>query len=284
MKTKLFILLPFLCFICGSVYAQCTADAGEDRIICPEDEGNAVTIGGNPTASGGTAPYTYRWYSKLTIDGKHYPASSGLDDTTLSNPSIKWVMGTYYLEVTDANQHTCYDSVGIGISYFVIDLEVKSATINFGDSIRLRTSVSGGWQPYTYSWSPGNSLEDSTKVNTWAKPTKYTNYKLTITDSAGCVADDYYKVKVKNSGVSDHVDESFIRLYPNPNKGAMTIAIPNEFVNSAYTLTNLTGMVMKQGSITSTSQQLDWQSIQRGMYMLTIANGSVQHVMRVVVE
>ncbi len=67
-----------------------TAEAGDNITICT---GDAAVIGGSPTASGGTGPYTYSW-----------SPSTGLDDDTAANPSASPAVTTAYtVTVTDVN-------------------------------------------------------------------------------------------------------------------------------------------------------------------------------------
>lgn len=66
------------------------ASAGADQIICP---GDSISIGGNPSATGGTPAYTYAW-----------APSTGLSGATGANPMASPAASTtYMLTVSDAN-------------------------------------------------------------------------------------------------------------------------------------------------------------------------------------
>jgi hypothetical protein len=68
---------------------QLIADAGKNITTCP---GGSVTIGGAPTASGGTGTYTYLW-----------SPAAGLSNPTIANPTATPSQTTTYtLTVTDA--------------------------------------------------------------------------------------------------------------------------------------------------------------------------------------
>ena len=54
-------------------------DAGMDTVIC---KGQSHTLGGNPTASGGVAPYSYEW----TSDPAGFTSS---DSTPVVSPTQK---------------------------------------------------------------------------------------------------------------------------------------------------------------------------------------------------
>ncbi len=81
-------------------------DAGPDREIAP---GQAATLGGNPTVSGGLPPFRYRW-----------TPLEGLNDNTLSNPIARPSRTvTYNLIVTDKAGNTAQDQVTITAPAYV---------------------------------------------------------------------------------------------------------------------------------------------------------------------
>ncbi len=78
------------------------ADAGTDIDIVI---GSSTAIGGSPTASGGTAPYTYSW-----------TPTTGLDDATLANPTATPTdTTTYTVVVTDASGCTDTDDITVNV-------------------------------------------------------------------------------------------------------------------------------------------------------------------------
>jgi len=80
-----------------------TVNAGTNQVIAPS---STTTLGGNPTASGGTSPYTYAWT----------PAGS-LDNAGIANPQATPTANTTYtLTVTDANGCTATSIVSVNIS------------------------------------------------------------------------------------------------------------------------------------------------------------------------
>ena len=67
-------LCIFFSFLALNSFSQAlTADAGSNTSVCAND---SVPIGGNPSATGGTPPYTYSW-----------SPATGLDDATVANPN-----------------------------------------------------------------------------------------------------------------------------------------------------------------------------------------------------
>ena len=81
-----------------------TADAGADTEIT---EGGSVVIGGSPTGSGGTAPYTYSW-----------TPTTGLNNAGIANPTASpSVTTTYTVTVTDAKGCTDDDDVTMTLAH-----------------------------------------------------------------------------------------------------------------------------------------------------------------------
>lgn len=79
----------------------------------------------------------------------------------------------------------------------------SNQTIQVGDSVRLLASVSPSGT-YTYSWSPGLSLRDSTVLQPWAHPGATTSYTLTATTPQGCVGTGSVTVIVIGDCVDPH--------------------------------------------------------------------------------
>jgi gliding motility-associated-like protein len=79
------------------------ADAGVDQFV---PTGTFVILGGFPSASGGTAPYTYEWNPGLT-----------LNDSLVSNPTVTaTVTTTYLLTVSDSLGCTSTASITIWVN------------------------------------------------------------------------------------------------------------------------------------------------------------------------
>lgn len=93
---------------CDPVYSDTThvlisdlqADAGPDQSIC---NGSSVMLGGSPSGSGGTAPYSYVW-----------TPNASLNASNVANPLATPVANTsYVLTVTDADGCTALDTVEV---------------------------------------------------------------------------------------------------------------------------------------------------------------------------
>ncbi len=193
------------------------ADAGPDTAICA---GSSVVIGGSPTASTGTAPYTYSW-----------SPTDGLNDPTAANPiAAPAATTTYIVLVIDANTNTDTDTMTVTICPNPIANAGADVVILLGDSTTLggSPSASGGTAPFTYSWLPATGLNDTTAANPTATPVDTTIYVLTITDSKGCTDTDTVIVHVNSMNVPPAAVAS-----ANPTSGGAPLLV--QFTGSGST-------------------------------------------------
>lgn len=173
-----------------SVLARPVADAGADRDRCA---GALDSLGGAMPASGGAAPYTYAW-----------SPATGLSSTSVGHPTfVAANSGTYQLTVTDANGCVGLDSVQVQVwALPVVDAGIDDS-VNCGTDIQLSGSAAGA-NPFTYSWSPAGSLNNSAILNPVASPSGNTNYVLTAIDNNGCSTTDTVAITVL--GASTGID------------------------------------------------------------------------------
>ena len=129
---------------------------------CADPTGGTATV----TATGGAGNYSYAW-------------SNGANGTTITGLSA----GTYSVTVTD-NDTGCV-AVAMGTVMSSDGPTITTSTMNVvcnGDSTGMgAVMVSGGTQPYTFSWSNGT---DQPSINNVTAGT----YGITVTDANGCSA------------------------------------------------------------------------------------------------
>ncbi|WP_173021577.1 SdrD B-like domain-containing protein [Lewinella sp. W8] len=128
-------------------------------ITCGGTESGMITL----TVVGGTEPYTYAW-------------SNGTSGEILENVPA----GSYSVTVTDANgcMATTSSLLLTELPELVCSVVVDQES-TAGDNGALSVMASGGTQPYTYSWSNGETTESITDL---APGT----YSVTVTDANGC--------------------------------------------------------------------------------------------------
>lgn len=159
------------------------ANAGINDTLCA---GQSTSIGGSPSASGGTPGYTYSWA----------PAGS-LSSATVANPTATPSVTTEYtLTVTDANGCTDQSTVSVIVSMPVADAGADPG-ICFGSSATIGGSpTASGFGPFTYAWSPATNLSATNVANPVASPSSTETYVVVITDRFGCTDSDTVSVIV----------------------------------------------------------------------------------------
>ena len=191
------------------------------------NDGSAIA-----TASGGTAPYTYRW-------------ACGINGSDLTNRTA----GLYTLVVTDANGCTGTFSTTITEpNPITLTVNKINVSCNKGSNGAINiTSTNGGTAPYTYLWSTGNT---GSMIS--GRPAG--SYTVTVTDAKGCTFQaSYYisqpvalssyftKMNVKCNGGSDGFARIFVSGGTTPytylwSTGATTVSI-NGRTAGMYTVT-----------------------------------------------
>jgi hypothetical protein len=158
----------------GSSNVQVTEPAPITVVFTPTpvtchggNDGSAIA-----TASGGTAPYTYRW-------------ACGINGPDLTGRTA----GLYTLVVTDANGCTGTFSTTITepnpITLIVNQINVSCKNGSNG-AINI-TSTNGGTGSYSYLWSTGST-------STMISGIPAGNYTVTVTDAKGCTYQAYYTI------------------------------------------------------------------------------------------
>ncbi|MDP4763199.1 MAG: gliding motility-associated C-terminal domain-containing protein [Salibacteraceae bacterium] len=167
-------------FGCGYVdtimvfsYAPVLIDAGPDVSICLND---SVTLGGSPTGNPGSS---YTW-----------SGAGLLDSSNVANPMTVSLFDTIFiLQVIDSNTCIAYDT----ISFNSLELPVLDAGIDqsacIGETVVIGGAPSGDVSS-SFSWSLGQSLNDSTIANPSYMVADTSSFVLMVTDTNSCVAYD----------------------------------------------------------------------------------------------
>jgi len=154
-------------------------NAGADKEICI---GSSTSIGGAPTGPLGSS---FVWTN-----------ANGLNDATLANPSASpTVLTQYKVTVTDANNCVNTDSMVVTVNALpTVDAGIDKTTCN-GSIVSLGGSPTGP-SGATFVWTPALGLNNAGIANPTANPGASTVYKVTVTDTKGCINRDSAEVKI----------------------------------------------------------------------------------------
>ncbi len=200
--------LTAVCDARTTIDPEPTADAGEDQADCREALVDPE-IGGDPTASGGSSPYTFLWEGN---------AANCLSSTTDANPTFDLDCpspGTYQLCVTVTDSNGCEDDDCVDVTVHpepTADAgpDVAECLEDLTDpSIGGSPTASGGTPSYTFLWegNAANCLSSTTDANPTfdldcPSPGTY-QLCVTVTDSNGCEDDDCVDVTVHPEPTAD---------------------------------------------------------------------------------
>jgi gliding motility-associated-like protein len=188
-------------------------------------------------ASGGTASYTYTWMP------------GNITTQTISNLTA----GTYTVKVTD--NKGCLASNTVTIIEPTPILPVTSSTnstCGFANGIGS-VSVSGGYGPYTYSWTPsGGTGSIATGLLSAA-------YNVYVTDTHGCLASEYLNINDSGGPIISIYSTTNVSCNGG-NDGSATAAITGGQAPFSYTWTPSGGNGLTTTGLTA------------GLYYITVSD------------
>jgi hypothetical protein len=156
----------------------CLNVSAQGGTACP---GECTTV--SATASDGAEPYTFTW-------------SGGLPNGPGPHQVCPATTTTYTVTVTDADGITATaDAVATISSQGCMSVEAAGGSICTGDCFTLFASASGGFEPYTYSWSNGVPSGPGPHE---VCPSTSTTYTVVATDASGTVVNTSVTVEVSD--------------------------------------------------------------------------------------
>ncbi|PCH96448.1 MAG: hypothetical protein COB85_03590 [Bacteroidetes bacterium] len=199
-------------------------------VYCDSSNGTATVV-----ATSGTAPYTYTW-------------SSGSTSTEASNLDL----GLYTIAVTDVNNCTTLDTVSIVESFQIAVVEISPSTCGNTDGIATVSSVSGGYPPYAYAWSSGDTTDIDSNLSSGVT-------YVTVIDVNGCVAYATIDITDSDTGPSIGLTSQTNNLCAGEQNGVIDILVVGG--TTPYSI------IWSNGE---TSQDID--SLGEGIYELTVTD------------
>ncbi len=260
--------------------AQCFADAGKDTTACVINNYDTLTLGGSPTASGGSGNYTYAWTAYLEISPtlKFY-ASDFLDDTTIANPRLinPYFQGlSYYVTVIDSSGNTCSDSIRVEFCRLIGGLIDIRKNICPGDTITLGTLGSTFCYPLSYEWFPKYNISDPFSPRPQAWPDTTTYYYAIVTDSMGCQwSDEVNEIFVCLSSLEMKGMDLPANIFPNPfNEDILIEMEGHENELKTFTLLSEEGKIVLKKVFKNSNFTIDTRNLPSGMYISVLEYAS----------
>ena len=166
-----------------------------------------TTIKFTAKATGGTAPYTYKYYCRPSTSSDYTALTGSTRTATYTHKPTRAITYNYAVKVADSKGATKTKYFTVKVSKPLTNSSAISATsIKLGTTIKLTAKATGGTAPYTYKYfcKPSTSsnytaLTVSTTTATFThKPARAItyNYAVKVADSKGATKTKYFTVKV----------------------------------------------------------------------------------------
>jgi hypothetical protein len=178
------------------VISNLSLDVAATDTICVSGPNYTAQLGGNPTVSGGTSPYSYYWMNSLGSGAFSNDTAANTDFSAASGMSIVWLF------VTDSNNCALADSVYIDtncnaqqpcnllVNAAATDTICVNSTNLYAAQLGGNPTATGGVAPYTYQWintgTCGSFSSQSSPSPTFNTCTGSSLIRLIVTDANGC--------------------------------------------------------------------------------------------------
>ncbi|MGB1031659.1 MAG: T9SS type A sorting domain-containing protein [Flavobacteriales bacterium] len=161
-----------------------------------------------------------------------------------------------------------------------IDLEViEVGSIEIGSSERrqlLLAVITEEFSGIGFTYIAGVGIQDITILNAGQNLSCFFDNGLLL------FGDEFNPACSYNSVIE--ATESELSVYPNPTSKMLNIEIPSGFQNASYEITDLTGSIIKRGSMNSGLQQVDVSLLSNGLYTFKLTKGLVVSTAMFVVD
>lgn len=147
---------------------------GVDVSATPETiaPGESAQLETNPV--GGTPPYQFSWNPAIYIE------DADSQSPTVMPPATR----TYTVVVTDAIGRQATGAVAVEVA-LEADASAVPDAIAPGESAQLEALAAGGTPPYSFLWTPADTLDDAHAASPVATPPGTTTYTAQVTDATG---------------------------------------------------------------------------------------------------
>lgn len=222
---------------------------------------------------------------ELAMSGLASPFTVLWEDGNTATERDNLATGSYPFTVTDASGCTvATEAVVFSPAEIAVAIDSVLEEINTGANGSILASVTGGTEPFTYSWESNGTI-----VSTDEDPTGLSagSYILRVTDANGCT---YVSGPVEVPlivGTDDAVLERAISLHPNPTSGKFVLRLSLPSVSTVeISLGDATGRVLQRmapAALSNATLPFDLSEFPAGVYWLKVTGSNFQAVKRVVI-
>lgn len=181
------------------------------------------------------------------------------------------------------------DPSGNAITKFVILDVIANPDVNLGDDMEVESGTlvtleAGENDDNEYVWN----VENTGSVYEFIA-SEDVLVSVEVISPEGCSANDEIEISISNSvGIEDNSAQSNIRFYPNPTKGALSVALSLAQIamDVQITVTDLAGKVVAQKSMQTAKDgdviSLDLSGFADGVYLVNVQSDSFNITKRAV--
>ncbi len=248
------------------------ANAGNSFYI---PSSSSVILGGNPSASGGTSPYTYVWNPQtgLSSGSAANPIESGITNSTI-----------YTLSVTDAHGCTATDTVGV----YLIQCTLAAPTVQLNACDLAAQNIPA----VNYQWYlQGSTIAGAT--TRFYTVTQAGYYFVKVSDLVGCTAqspDAFVSYPAcLSTGIEDVYDMPVFDVYPNPATNEVTVSfIQTVSGNARIEIIDLVGQTIYSNADINASTGFKYTintgAIAAGPYLIRVTNAEGKFTVRSLIK
>jgi hypothetical protein len=219
--------------------------------------------------------------NRFNLDGFYFLVAdqwTWYTNSTLSN--IVGNQSTYQVFNSNVGSHTYYvtnksgncisgaDSVVVTVldAPVIGDITVIDADQNPGNG-SINITVTGGLNPYSFSWSNGAITEDISDLNAGV-------YTVVVTDDLGCFATD--SAEITNYATVDEFTLTDFGVYPNPSSsGLFTLELTGSESTRIF-VQDMSGRVILEEEVLNPKHQINLSDVASGMYQLVVVHGNMK--------
>lgn len=137
----------------------------------------------------------------------------------------------------------------------------------------------------TYNWAPATGLSSTTSATVTASPSSTTTYTLTGSTN-GCNGTTMATVVILPCTGINEVGNNIASIFPNPSHGNITIDFGHANNNTKVVISDMIGNQVYQTKVAEGTGKLnvDLTSMPKGLYLVTVSNGTGSFVQKMIVE